>query len=160
MENRLRFVDHSALRTNQTMIIALLSASFITETAWLISLVAFVMLLGTALGRPAFKPIYLLLKAMRALKPDILLDNPEPHRFAQGFGGVVLLGATAAWLGGIPFLSWALSWVVISLAALNLFAGFCVGCAVYYWLFRRGVPGFTKAPPPGTIPGQRPPSQG
>jgi len=117
------------------------------------------MLLGTALRRPAFKPMYLLLKAIRALKPDILLDNPEPHRFAQGLGGVVLLGATVAWLGGIPFLSWALAWVVITLAALNLFGGFCVGCAVYYWLYRLGFPAFTKAPPPGTIPGKRPASQ-
>jgi hypothetical protein len=126
----------------------------------LIPLVSFLMLLGTVLRRPAFKPMYLLLKAIRALKPDILLDNPEPHRFAQGFGGVVLLSAAAAWLGGISSLSWGLTWVVIALAAFNLFGGFCVGCAVYYWLFRLGLPGFTKGPPPGTIPGQRPPSQG
>ena len=159
MADQLRLVDHSALRTNQAIIIALLSVSFITETPWLIPLVSFLMLLGSALKRPAFEPIYLMHKAVRALKPDILLDNPEPHRFAQSFGGVVLLGATAAWLAGIPSLSWVLSWLVIALAALNLFAGFCVGCAVYYWLFRLGFPGFTKAPPPGTIPGKRPPSQ-
>lgn len=160
MADQLRFVDHSAIRTNQAIIIALLSASFITETPWLIALVSFLMLLGTALNRPAFKPLYIVLKAIRGFKPDILLDNPEPHRFAQGFGGVVLLGAAAAWLGGISSLSWALSWVVIALAALNLFGGFCLGCAVYYWLFRLGLPGFTKGPPSGTIPGQRPPAQG
>ena len=114
------------------------------------------MLIGTALKRPAFKPIYIVLKAIRALKPDILLNNPEPHRFAQGFGGIVLLGAAAARLGGISSLSWALSWVVIASAAMNLFGGFCLGCTVYYWLYRIGLPGFTKTPPPGTIPGQRP----
>lgn len=159
MADQLAKVDHSALRTNQAIIITLLSAAFITDAPWLIPFVASLMLLGTALGRPAFKPIYIMLKAIRALKADILLDNPEPHRFAQGLGGMVLLGAAVVWLAGIPPLSWALCWVVIALAALNLFAGFCLGCAVYYWLFRLGLPGFTKAPPPGTIPGQRPPSQ-
>lgn len=69
MTDQLRFVDHSALRTNQAIIIALLSASFITETPWLIPLVSFLMLLGTVLKRPDFKPIYIILKAIRALKP-------------------------------------------------------------------------------------------
>ena len=40
--------------------------------------------------------------------------------------------------------------------ALNLFAGFCAGCAVYYWLNRLQVPGFARTPPPGTFPGMRP----
>ena len=42
-------------------------------------------------------------------------------------------------------LGWALSWIVVALAALNLFAGICVGCLMYYWLNRLGVPGFKHA---------------
>jgi hypothetical protein len=53
-------------------------------------------------------------------------------------------------------LGWSLVWLVIALAALNLFAGFCVGCAVYYWLARLNVPGFAQHPPAGTLPGMRP----
>jgi len=53
-------------------------------------------------------------------------------------------------------LGWGLVWVVIALAALNLFGAFCVGCAVYYWLNRLKVPGFVKSPPAGTFPGMRP----
>jgi hypothetical protein len=53
-------------------------------------------------------------------------------------------------------LGWALAWLVIALAALNLFLGFCAGCAIYYWLHRLNVPGFVKAPPDGTLPGMRP----
>ena len=34
------------------------------------------------------------------LKPRILIDNPEPHRFAQGFGGVVLALGVIALLAG------------------------------------------------------------
>jgi hypothetical protein len=39
-----------------------------------------------------------------------------------------------------------LSWIVVALAALNLFAGICVGCIIYYQLHRFGIPGFTHAP--------------
>ena len=73
-------------------------------------------------------------------------DNPEPHRFAQGFGGVVLLAAIAALATGAMALGWALVGVVVVLAALNLFLGFCAGCFVYYQLNKLGVPGFTHSP--------------
>jgi hypothetical protein len=45
---------------------------------------------------------------------------------------------------------------VVALAALNAFGGFCVGCAMYYWLGILKVPGFTKAPPAGIFPGMKP----
>jgi hypothetical protein len=90
------------------------------------------------------------------VRPDVLEDNPEPHRFAQGLGGVVLLVGVLALFAGLPVLGWGLVWLVIALAALNLFAGFCAGCAVYYWLNRLNVPGFVKPPPQNTFPGRRP----
>ncbi len=150
-------VDHSALRTNQVAIIVLLLLAFILDAPVLVALTALVMLAGTALRRPGFLPVYAqLLKPRGWVKPEVLQDNPEPHRFAQGFGGVVLVAATLAFLFGAGALGWALSWLVIALASLNLFAGFCVGCAVYYWLNRLNVPGFVKAPPAGTFPGMKP----
>jgi len=85
-----------------------------------------------------------------------LQDNPEPHRFAQGFGGAVMIIGTGALYAGASILGWALIWLVVALAALNLFAGFCVGCAVYYWLGRLSVPGFSKSPPSDTFPGMKP----
>ena len=60
------------------------------------------------------------------------------------------------YLGGLSLLGWALAWLVIGLAALNLFAGFCAGCAVYYWLNRLQVPGFNQSAPEGVFPGLRP----
>jgi hypothetical protein len=148
--------DHSALRTNQAIVIALLGGAFVADGAWVVFLVSLLMLLGTALGSPAFRPAYIALKAINILKLDVLLDHPDPHRFAQGFGGVVLLGASWAWVAGSDLLLWVLTWLVIALAALNLFGGFCLGCAAYYWHNRLGVPGFNKAPPPGTTPGRPP----
>ncbi|MBE2192975.1 MAG: DUF4395 family protein, partial [Anaerolinea sp.] len=43
-------------------------------------------------------------------------------------------------------LGWALSWLVVALASLNLFAGVCVGCLMYYQANRMGLPGFSRAP--------------
>ena len=150
-------VDHAAIRANQAAIILLLIAAFIFNAPWLAALVALAMLLGTIFKRPGFAIVYTrLLKPAGWVKPDVIQDNPEPHRFAQGFGSVVLLGASAAFLAGSAVLGWGLAWLVIALASLNLFAGFCAGCAVYYWLHRLNVPGFVKAPPQGAFPGMRP----
>ncbi len=154
--SELRKVDHSALRTNQAAIILLLLAAFVLDLWWLVAFVALIMLLGTLAGRPGFLLVYLALRPLGIIKPYILNDNPEPHRFAQGFGGIVAAGSAAALLLGAVVGGWALAWLVIVLAALNLFAGFCAGCAVYYWLNRLRAPGFTKAPPAGTFPGMRP----
>lgn len=150
-------VDHSALRVNQAMIIGLLIAAFVANAAWLVALVMLVMAYGTARQQPGFKVVYAsLLKPRGWVTPDVLTDHPEPHVFAQGFGAVVLLGAALALFTGFGPLGWGLTWLVIALAALNLFAGFCAGCAMYYWLNRLRLPGFAKAPPAGTFPGMRP----
>ncbi len=148
METTSRKVDQSALRVNQAFIIAFLVLGFVLDSVWLVVFVAAVMLLGTA--APAlslFKGIYSrLLRPAGLVKPHVIADNPEPHRFAQGFGGVVLLGAIAALLAGAATLGWALVGLVIVLAALNLFLGFCAGCFVYYQLSKLGVPGFDRRP--------------
>ena len=157
MDQVLRKVDHSSLRVNQAAIIVLLLLAFILNIPLLAAIVAFVMLAGTLFGRPGFFFIStLLLRPLGVVKPHVLLDNPEPHRFAQGFGGVVTAVASVSLFLGGGALGWALAWLVVILAGLNLFAGFCVGCAVYYWLSRLQVPGFSKNPPAGVFPGMRP----
>lgn len=142
-----RKVDHAGLRVNQGAIIVMLVAAFVVNTPWLVAAVAAFMLGGTLAGRPGFLFVYRrLLGPIGLVHPDIRVDNPEPHRFAQGFGGVVTAGGAVALLFGSQILGWILSWLVVALAALNLFAGLCVGCAVYYWMNRLGVAGFIHAP--------------
>ncbi len=155
--NQLKPFDHAALATHQAVVIFLLVAAFIFNLSLLAGLVALFMLGGAALGKLGFGWLYAgLLRPLGLVRPDVLEDNPEPHRFAQGFGGVVTLGGFLALSAGLGGLGWALAWLVTALAALNLFGGFCVGCAVYYWLNRLNVPGFSKAPPAGLLPGLRP----
>jgi hypothetical protein len=159
MNTALQKVDHSALRVNQAMIIGLSLIAFVLNAWWLTAVVMLIMAYGTLRRQPGFRIVYTgLLKPRGWVKPDVINDNPEPHVFAQGFGAVVLLIAAGAFLAGLGVLGWALVWLVIALAALNLFVGFCAGCAVYYWLGKLHLPGFVKAPPPGTFPGMRPKS--
>ncbi len=157
MNDRIQKVDHSAIRVNQATIIILSIIAFVVNIPWLVAFVALVMLIGTALRQPGFKPIYAgFLKPRGIVKPDVINDNPQPHIFAQGMGGTVLLLALVAFWLGSALVGWALTWLVIALAALNLFVGFCAGCFVYYWLSRLHLPGFVAHPPPGTFPGMRP----
>lgn len=144
-----RKVDHMALKVNQAFIIALLIAAYITNTPWLVVFVAAVMLIGTVWPQAAlFKAVYTyVLKPAGVLKPRVIPDNPEPHLFAQGLGGVFLVLSSLALIAlNQPVIGWALAWLVIGLAALNLFVGFCAGCFIYYQLNRLHVPGFTVSP--------------
>jgi hypothetical protein len=157
MNGQLQKIDHGALKGNQLVIIVLNVVAFVLNLPWLAGLVGLVMLAGATLGRPGFGFFYkLALRPLGLVKPEILLDNPEPHRFAQGFGGVVILAGTVSLFAGYATLGWGLVWLVVALAALNAFGGFCAGCFVYYWLTRIGAPGFVKNPPAGTFPGMRP----
>lgn len=157
MDATLKTVDHAALRTNQAFIIAVSIAAFVTEEAWLAAVVGFAMLIGTLRSAPAFGIVYKhVLKPRGWVQPDVIPDNPEPHRFAQGFGSVVMNVGALALFAGLSTIGWALVWLVAALAALNLFGGFCVGCALYYWLNQLHAPGFTQSPPEGSIPGMRP----
>ena len=153
----LQKVDHAVLKTNQIMIIILSILAFILNQWWLAAFVAVVMGIGSALKIPGFLVVYKnIVKPLGWIKPDVLDDNPEPHRFSQILGFLFMTGGSVALVLGSSVLGWSLVWLVVALAALNAFGGFCVGCAVYYWLVRLHLPGFSKQPPAGTFPGMKP----
>jgi hypothetical protein len=139
-------VDQAALKVNQAFIMALLMLAFVLNSWVVVAFVAVVMLLGTAVPKLAlFKQIYhRLLKPRGWVKPQPIADNPAPHRFAQGFGGVVVTLAVVSLLAGYATMGWGLAWLVVALAAANFFLGFCAGCFVYFQLNRLGVPGFSR----------------
>lgn len=133
-------VDHTALKFNQSMIIALLLLAFVLNWVWLVAAVAVVMLVGTIWPQAGlFKLIYARgLKPAGLLKPNVIEDEPQPHLFAQGVGAFVLLAAVGGFALGWAPLGWALTLLVVVLAGVNLFLGFCLGCFFYYQLARRG----------------------
>ena len=133
-----RQVDRTALRVNQASIIGFLVLAFLLDQAWLVAFVCAVMAIGTAIPQAAlFQRFYRdVLRPAGLLKPDLHDEDAAPHRFAQGMGAAVLLIATIALFAGAQVLGWGLSFVVIALAAVNLFFGFCAGCFVYFQLQR------------------------
>lgn len=137
-------VDYSALRFNQASIILLTLLGFVFDLPVLPAIVAAVMLGGTVTPYLAlFKQTYRhIARPLKLIRPDPVEDSPEPHNFAQGMGGVVLALACALLFSGSSLGGWALAWVVVLLAAANLFFGFCAGCFIYFQLGKFGVPGF------------------
>ena len=151
-------VDQAALRSNQALIIVTLLLAFVIDSVLLVGLVMALMLAGTALRTQAFRWFYVgVLRPLRLVRPDPIPDHPAPHRFAQGLGGAFLALAGLFLVMGLSIIGWVLVWLVIVLAAVNLFLGFCAGCFIYYWLARWRIPGFTHSLPTGTLPGFRPP---
>ena len=149
-------VDHSALKVNQTGIIATVLVAFVGSWAFfrpllvLIPLLAIVLLVGTFEPRLAlFKQFYFkVLKPRGIVKPRPVQDRPEPHNFAQGLGGVFLA------ISSLFLLPWpldartalvtqavglAIALLVALLAFVNLAFGYCLGCQIFFQLERRGV---------------------
>ncbi len=134
-------VDHALLKFNQAGIITLLLLAFLFDWPLLVAFVAAVMLVGSIWPQAGLFKLFAqrVLQPAGLLKPAVREDLPQPHLFAQGVGGLVLVGAVVAFVAGAPLLGWALCGVVVALAAVNLFLGFCVGCFLYYQLGRAGV---------------------
>jgi Domain of unknown function (DUF4395) len=150
-----QIVDHSALKVNQTGIIATVLVAFFGSWAFyrpllvLIPLLAVVLLLGTFAPQLAlFKQFYFkVLKPLGIVKPRPVQDRPEPHNFAQGLGGVFLAISSAFLLLPVDArtalvtvsLGLAIALLVALLAFVNLAFGYCLGCQIYFQLGKRGV---------------------
>jgi hypothetical protein len=138
-------VDHSALKVNQTGIVATVLVAFLGSALYrplllLLPLLAVVLLAGTFAPQLAlFKQFYFkVLKPSGIVKPRPVKDRPEPHNFAQGLGGV-FLAVSSVLLLPVPVLGLALALLVAVLAFVNLAFGYCLGCQIYYQLGRRGL---------------------
>jgi len=138
-------VDHSALKVNQTGIVATVLVAFIGSAFYrpallLIPLLAIVLLAGTFAPQFAlFKQLYFkVLKPRGIVKPRPVQDRPEPHNFAQGLGGV-FLAVASAFLLPVPVIGLALALLVAVLAFVNLAFGYCLGCQIYFQLGKRGL---------------------
>lgn len=137
-------LDRNALRFNQAAIIALTLLAFVLGQPvgqGIVVGVATVMLLGTLYAPlSGFKLFYWRVVVRTGLiRPRVVVEDPAPHQFAQGVGSVFLFAAFVALLLGASVVGWALAWVVIALAAVNLLFDFCAGCFLYFQLGRLGL---------------------
>ncbi len=151
-----QLVDHSALKVNQTGIVATVLVALVGSVlGWpgllLIPALAVVLLVGTFNPRLAlFKQFYFdVLKPRGIVKSHPVADLPEPHNFAQGLGGVFLTVASALIFlplmtgdfrpSPVEVVGLALALLVAVLAFVNLAFGYCLGCQIYFQLGRAGL---------------------
>ena len=143
-----RKVDHTGLKVGQAITIILLILAFVLNNGLSVALVLFVavsqLLGGIDASFAPYRLIYQhILKPSGIVQPNVIGDNPEPHRFAMLLGAAFNGLATVALLVGAPLLGWILVGVVVVLANLNFWLDFCAGCWMYYQFNRLGIPGFT-----------------
>ena len=135
-------VDTTALKFNQASIITFTLLGFLLNQPVLVLFVGLVLAIGTISPKAAlFKQFYLkVLKPNNILKANIIDDDPAPHQFAQGVGALFLLASAAIlFVSPAVVLGWALAWIVIILAAVNLVFNFCAGCFMYFQLDKFGL---------------------
>jgi len=134
-------VDHNAVKFGQVTIVAVVLLALALARPGLIWVLAALLLVNVAW--PARGPLRLLYRyvvlPLRVVRPNPVVDELAPHRFAQGVGGTLLVAAGAAFPAGAPVVGWALAGLVAALAAVNIFWNFCAGCFVYYQLRRMGL---------------------
>ncbi len=124
-------IDRTALKVNQagvvlTLLLAFLLGAIWPALVWAVPVLAAVMLVGALEPRASlFRQAYLtILRPAGLLQPRPVQESPRPHTFAQILGGVFLVLASLAFVLAAPVLGWALAWIVLLLAFVNLAFGF------------------------------------
>lgn len=132
-------VNEYAARITAGLVVVLAVATLLTGFGWGLALIAAGFWLRVLFG-PRISPLALL--SVKVLAPRMgrakLVPGP-PKRFAQGIGAAVSTGAAALFLAGFAPAAWILLAVLIVAASLEAFAGFCLGCAIFGFLQRRGM---------------------
>lgn len=121
--------DRNQLRFNQALLVLLLPLAALLDQPWLVYLL---FLLMASQHTPL--DLMVALKRLLRIPPQIVDEDPRPHRFARFLGAVFLGLASLALLLGLKPLGYALALLVALLAFVNLAFGFCLGCFLYLHL--------------------------
>jgi hypothetical protein len=121
--------------------VLLLATSFVL-TGWtpLVVVLAYGFV-ARVLAGPRLSPLGLLVT--RGLRPRLpLAPRPvpgPPKRFAQGIGALLSTVALVLTVLGAGTAARAVAALIVGAAALESLAGFCIGCAIFGVLLRRGI---------------------
>ena len=118
--------DRNQLRFNQALLVLLLPLAALLDLPWLVYLL---FLLMASQHTPL--DLMAVLKRLLRVPPQMVDEDPRPHRFARFLGAVFLGLASLALLLGLKPLGYALALLVAPLAFVNLAFGFCLGCLPY-----------------------------
>lgn len=138
-------VNEKAARTVAAGVLTLTVATILlgslvsTSWLWLTALLA-AGFLARVLTGPTLSPLGQFATRVVAprLGPARLVPGP-PKRFAQAMGATITVTAVLLQALGLTPGVFALLGLIVVAAALESIVGFCIGCAVFGWLMRRGV---------------------
>ncbi|MCU1512691.1 MAG: hypothetical protein JWM13_19 [Arthrobacter sp.] len=132
-------VNEYSARITAALVVVLAVATLLTGFGWGLAVIAVGFWLRLLFG-PRISPLAVL--SVKVLTPRLgkkrLVPGP-PKRFAQGIGAAVSTAAAIMLAAGLAPAAWILLVVLIVAASLEAFAGFCLGCAIFGFLQRRGL---------------------
>lgn len=141
-------VDHAEIKMGQILTIIISGIALALQNQILLMVLAFIFLLsGTVRSISPFSLLYRwVINPLGIIKSDYRLDNIQPHKFGQLVGVVTIVLALALMQMGFTLAGWS---IVVALTALTSisYAGWCIGCFMYYQLNRLGLGGFFKHAP-------------
>jgi hypothetical protein len=122
--------------------VVLMSIAYVSTGWWPIIVVIAYGFVARVLTGPRLSPLGLLVTRVvtPALGRPVRQVPGPPKRFAQGIGAVVTTTAAVLALGlDQPVAARALAGLIVVAATLESVAGYCVGCALFAVLMRRGL---------------------
>ncbi|WP_332601888.1 DUF4395 domain-containing protein [Arthrobacter sp. S2(2024)] len=132
-------VNEYAARITAGLVVVAAVATLVSGVGWGLVLIAAGFWLRVLFG-PRISPFALL--SVKLLAPRVgpaqLVPGP-PKRFAQGIGAVLSTAAAVLFFAGFALGAWILLALLIVAASLESFVGFCLGCAIFGILQRRGL---------------------
>jgi len=156
-------VDHAELKMGQILTIIFSgSALALQNQTPLVILGSIFLLSGTVRSISPFSILYRwLIKPVGLMQSDYRIDNIQPHKFGQLVGALTVAIAMGLMHLGYPLAGWGVVVILIALTAIS-YAGWCIGCFMYYQLNRLGLGGFFKHSPTdkSVFTGRRPGKDG
>lgn len=153
------YVDHAEIKMGQLLTITVSAVALgLQQTLPLILLGLVFLLSGSIRVMSPFTWLYRgLVRPLRLMRSDYRLDNIQPHKFGQLIGALTVVLAVGLVEAGYATAGWAVV-VVLILLTLVSYAGWCIGCFLYYQINRLGLGGFFRHAPTdkGVFPGSRP----
>ena len=132
-------VNEYAARITAGLVVLMSVVTLLTGFGWGLGVIAAGFWLRVLFG-PRISPLAHL--SVKVLTPRLgkarLVPGP-PKRFAQGIGAAMSTAAAVLLAVGLAPAAWILLAVLIVAASLEAFAGFCLGCAIFGFLQRRGL---------------------
>ena len=116
-----------------------LATGLLTGFGWGLGVIAVGFWLRLLFG-PRISPLAIFsVKVLTPILGKTRLVAGPPKRFAQGLGAAMSTAAAILLAAGMAPAAWILLTVLVVAASLESFAGFCLGCAVFGFLQRRGL---------------------